>query len=121
GSFISSDKPVAVFGSHRCANIPPGGVACAHLVEQLPPTVTWGKSFVTMPLATRLNGDTFRLLVSFESTNVLVNGAPVAMLNRGQFDELIITGPAQISADQPVLWPNTPTAARSMTSHLIPS
>jgi IgGFc binding protein len=56
-----------------------------------------------MPLATRLNGDTFRILASFDSTNVLANGAPVAMLNRGQFDELIITGPAQISADQPVL------------------
>jgi hypothetical protein len=103
GSLVSSDKPVAVFGGHQCANIPPGFVACDHIVEQLPPTVTWGKNFVTMPLATRLNGDTFRIMASMDGTNVVLNEAPLVTLNRGQFAELIIPGPAQISADQPIL------------------
>jgi hypothetical protein len=103
GSLVSSDKPIGVFGSHQCANIPPGFVACDHIVEQLPPTITWGKSFVTMPLATRLNGDTFRIMASVDGTNVLVNETPLTPLNRGQFAELIIPNPAQISADQPIL------------------
>jgi hypothetical protein len=36
--------------------------ACDHLVEQLPPVNQWGRQFVTMPLATRSGGDTFRIL-----------------------------------------------------------
>jgi hypothetical protein len=103
GTITTSDKPIAVFGSHQCANIPPGYYACDHIVEELPPTVTWGKNFVTMPLATRLRGDTFRFLASTDGTVVSVNGAVVATLNRGQLFEQIITEPAQITATQPIL------------------
>jgi hypothetical protein len=103
GTVIASDRPVAVFGGHQCANIPPGFVACDYIVEQLPPVVTWGKNFVTMPLATRLSGDTFRFLAAADGTTVSVNGAVVATLNRGQFHERIIAEPAQITADQPIL------------------
>ncbi len=103
GTFITSDKPIAVFGGNKCANIPQGFSWCDHIVEQLPPVVTWGKNFVTMPLATRLNGDTFRFLASTDGTTVSVNGTVVATLNRGQLHERIITGPAQIISDQPIL------------------
>lgn len=103
GTIITSDKPIAVFGSNRCVNIPPGYGYCDHIVEQLPPTVTWGKNFVTIPLARRMNGDTFRFLASTDGTTVSVNGAVVAALNRGQLHERIITGPAQITSDQPIL------------------
>jgi len=103
GSDITSDKPVAVFSGGRCVNIPPGYGACDHIVEQLPPTSTWGQSFVTMPLATRLSGDTFRVLASTDNTSVSINGVLVATLNKGQFHEQIITGPATITASEPVL------------------
>lgn len=103
GSLISSTAPIAVFGGHQCANIPAGAVACDHIVEQLPPTTTWGKAFVTMPLATRLNGDTFRVLASVNGTVVSVNGIVVATLNRGQFHERLIVGPSRITTTQPVL------------------
>jgi len=103
GSLITSDKPIAVFGSHNCANIPRGFVACDYIVEQLPPTTTWGQSFVTVPLATRLNGDTFRILAGTDSTQVSVNGALVATLNKGQYHERIIAGAATITATKPVL------------------
>ncbi|PYP34971.1 MAG: Ig-like domain-containing protein, partial [Gemmatimonadetes bacterium] len=98
GTIVTATKPVAVFGGHNCANIPPGQVACDHVVEQLTPPDTWGKSFATMPLATRLNGDTFRFLASTNNTQVLVNGVLVATLNRGQLHERIIAGPAHITA-----------------------
>lgn len=103
GTIITSDKPISVFGGTRCANIPPGVLACDTVVEQLPPTATWGKSFVTMPLATRLKGDTFRFLASTNGTEVKVNGTTVATLNRGQLHEQIVTGPAQIVATEPIL------------------
>jgi len=103
GTVLTSDRPIAVFGGHQCANIPPGFAACDYIVEQLPPVPTWGKTFVTMPLATRLHGDTFRFLASADGTAVSVNGTVVARLDRGEFHEKLITGPAQITADRPIL------------------
>lgn len=103
GTTISADKPVAVFGGHQCANVPAGVPACDHLVEQLPPVNLWGRQFVTMPLAGRSGGDTFRILAMTNGTLVAVNGDVVARLNRGQFHERTNVGPTQISASEPVL------------------
>jgi len=103
GTLIQSSNPIAVFGGHQCANIPPGSVACDTIVEELPPTAAWGKNFVSVPLATRTGGDTFRVLASQDATTVTLNGAIVATLNRGELYEQIISGPAQITADKPVL------------------
>ena len=80
GSLVTSDKPVAVFGGHQCANVPSGATFCDHIEEEMPPVSTWGKTFVTEPLATRLNGDTFRFLASQNSTTINVNGSPVATI-----------------------------------------
>ncbi|CAH1904467.1 IgGFc_binding domain-containing protein [Candidatus Nitrotoga sp. HW29] len=104
GSIIQSDKPIAVFGGHQCANIPNGStIACDHIVEQLTPTNTWGQAFLTVPLATRINGDTFRILASQNGTEVRINGSLVVTLNRGQFYEQIIVGQSEINATNPVL------------------
>ncbi|GAA3955922.1 T9SS type A sorting domain-containing protein [Hymenobacter algoricola] len=103
GSFITSTQPIAVFGGNKCANVPHNHAACDHLVEQLPPTTAWGKNFVSVPLKTRLNGDTFRFLASVNGTQVRVNGTLVATLNRGQWHERIVNGSAQIVATQPIL------------------
>ena len=65
GSIITSTKPVAVFGGNRATFIPNQFFAADHLVEQLPPTNTWGREFVTMPLVTgSTRGDLFSLLGS---------------------------------------------------------
>jgi choice-of-anchor A domain-containing protein len=104
GSLISSTKPIAVFGSHQCANIPNGTTyACDHIVEQLPPTTTWGKSFVSVPLATRSGGDTFRFLASKNNTQVRINGTLVATLQRGQLHQDIISTSAHITSTEPIL------------------
>ena len=104
GTIVTSDKPVALFGGHICANIPDGNTFfCDHVVEQLPPVTTWGKSFVTMPLATRVGGDTFRIVASDAATEVRVNGSVVATLGAGQVHQQLIDGPATITSDKPVL------------------
>jgi hypothetical protein len=111
GTLITSDKPIAVFGGNRCADIPPGLLYCNHVVEQMPPTDTWGQDFVTVPLIGRHNGDFFRMLASNDNTNLTVNGAQVSTLNRGSFYETLLTKPAVIHSDKPIL------VAQYETSH----
>ncbi|MBI3870840.1 MAG: HYR domain-containing protein [Verrucomicrobia bacterium] len=108
GTVITSDRPVAVFGGHRCAAVPDSSVwTCNHLVEQLPPTSAWGARFYTQPFQTRLGGDRLRVLAARAGTQVTVTplgGLPVLYaLDRGQFFEAAMTRPSVIAASQAVL------------------
>lgn len=103
GTTVSASSPVSVMGAVKCAQVPAGIVACDHIIEMLPPVTTWGQSFVTIPLATRRRGEVFRVLASEDNTQVMVNGDPVATLQRGQHHELLLTDPSEITADAPVL------------------
>ncbi|XP_065917797.1 latrophilin-like protein LAT-2 isoform X3 [Dysidea avara] len=68
GTKIVTDKPVSVLSGHECAFV--GGVqACDHLIEQLPPTILWGRVYYTAPLATR-RSYTIKVLAAFNSTVV---------------------------------------------------
>ena len=82
---------------------PQGSAICDHLVEQLTPTSTWGRRFVTTPLAARQNGDTFRILAASNDTEVRIHGVLIATLDAGQFRELILTEASVIEASSPVL------------------
>jgi hypothetical protein len=75
GTIVASNHPVGVFAGSRCSNVPDFTDFCDHLVEQLTPPSTWGKKFVTQPLATRLNGDVFRVVAGADATHVSVNGS----------------------------------------------
>ncbi|MEZ4381475.1 MAG: IgGFc-binding protein [Nannocystaceae bacterium] len=46
GSYITSDKPIAVFSTHWCANVPSQGCCCDHLEEQVYGLQTWGTTYV---------------------------------------------------------------------------
>jgi hypothetical protein len=103
GTIIKSDKPIAVFGSHQCANVPNGSQwYCDYLVEQLLPVNTWGNIFYTAPLATRALGDTFRILAAYNNTSVFINGALYATVDQGKFVEFQSILPQQIISDRPV-------------------
>jgi len=101
GSRITANRPIAVWGGHRCAAVP-ASPPCDLIVEQLPPLDSWGTSFVTMPLARRA-GDTLRIMARTTNTVVSLNGVVITNLNAGRFVERIISGPARITASQPVL------------------
>ena len=104
GTTIVANHPVAVFGGHAAANIPSPATGFADfLAEQLPPASTFGRQFVTAPLATRSGGDTFRFLAAADGTTVSVDGVAVATLDRGAFHEQLINGAAHITADGPIL------------------
>ena len=46
GTRFVTDKPVAFFSGHECATVKLADSQCGHLVEQLPPTSTWGTFFL---------------------------------------------------------------------------
>lgn len=103
GTRVQSDKPVAVFSGNECTNVPAGSPWCDHLVEQVTPTSTWGRRFVTAPLESRSNGDTFRILAATDATTVTINGTTVGPLAAGEYHEQNIAEHALIEASQPVL------------------
>ncbi len=103
GTRIQSDKPVAVFSGAECTNIKNNLNACDHLIEQIPPKSTLGRRFVAIPLATRLNGDTYRFGATEDSTEIRVNGVLETTLSAGQFFEKIYATSIEIVSTKPII------------------
>jgi hypothetical protein len=103
GTSVASDKPVAVISGTASSRVPREFGYGDHLVEEMVPVNLWGRHFATMPLAPRKNGDTFRFVSAEDNTQVAVNGIIVANLNKGEFHERIIDGPAIILSTKPIL------------------
>lgn len=103
GTIINSNKRIAVFGSHHCANIPSNTLWCDYLIEQLQPTTTWGKEFVLCPLYDRNNGDTYRFTSVENNTNIYLDGSLLITLNANQFYEVIIDGPGYITSNNRIM------------------
>lgn len=62
GSVVTANKPIAMFGSNPCLNIPWSRSYCDHVEEQIFPFATWGKNFVAVPShPLRLNNNNFAL------------------------------------------------------------
>ena len=72
GTRITSSKPLSVFSGSECAYVPQGIRPCDHLVEQVPPTVTWGLKFLVASLKGRFSGERIRIL-SARAASVAVN------------------------------------------------
>ncbi len=103
GTRVQSDQPIAVFGSHRCANVESSDAFyCDYLVEELLPVSRLGTEYYTQPLATRTGGDIVRILATEDNTVVQINGASLAPLNRGKSHQVLLTQPAQIKANHRV-------------------
>ena len=93
GSRIQSNFPVAVFGSATGVFIPDGCGAADHLVEQMFPYYSWGKNFLTVPLAGRDNsGDIFRVLAAEDGTDISINGTLISTINTDEYYEANLTG-----------------------------
>ena len=72
GTRITSSKPLSVFSGSDCASVPQGTSYCEYLVEQVPPTVTWGSTFLVASLEGRSSGERIRVL-SARAASVAVN------------------------------------------------
>ena len=73
GTRIAADNPVSVFVGHKCTYVPAGSRACDHLTEQVPPTATWGTSFLASSFLGRSSGEIYRVLAAHDLTTVTVN------------------------------------------------
>ncbi len=72
GTRITSSKPLSVFSVSDCAHVPQDINYCDHLVEQVPPTVTWGSKFLVASLEGRSSGERIRIL-SAQAASIAVN------------------------------------------------
>lgn len=106
GSYITSDKPIAVFSGSYSTTIPKtSNNAWDHLYEQMPPIQSLGTTFIAVPLASRLK-DTYRVLAAQDSTTIKVgNKPPIFLQKKGSWSEfpLLNTETSLIQSDKPVL------------------
>ncbi|XP_064396279.1 uncharacterized protein LOC135343205 isoform X2 [Halichondria panicea] len=110
GTRITSSKPLSVFSGSDCANVPQGIGNCDHLVEQVPPTVTWGSKFLVASLEGRSSGERIRVL-SARAASVAVNCNTVVSVSEFQLQsggsfrefEIPINSFCSIESTSPVL------------------
>lgn len=100
-----SCKKVAVFsGSSKiaigCKTI---NFSSDNLFQQVYPTSSWGKNYITVPLKGR-NYDVFRIILSDPNTTVKLNGnnIPNGQFNGGLYYEFNSQAPNIITADKPI-------------------
>lgn len=122
GTSIVASKSIAVFGGDLCGEVPYKKQYCDHLVEQLTPTCSWGKSYQTMPFSGRF-AEVFRFMASEDNTQIdvsredppgsgnIVTTTVASGLMRGEFVEFINgegnsakpPAPLHIQASAPIL------------------
>ena len=104
GSYITSNKPVALYSGSLSTTIPANATnAWDHLYEQIPPLQAWGRKFISVPLKTR-GHDYFRVLASEDNTAVRIGITTLTpLLNKGEYREFILSEPNLIESDKPIL------------------
>ena len=72
GTRVTANKPITFLTGHECGFVPAENTACDILLEQIPPTETWGFQVVLTPLTTR-EGSGFKFLASQDGTSVKIS------------------------------------------------
>lgn len=90
GTVISADKKLVVTSGVDCVNVIFG--ACDHVVQYIPPTVSWGKSFILPGSINADRPDRYRIVASEDGTTVSIDGVQVATLSSGQVHQFDPTG-----------------------------
>ncbi|MBI9035220.1 MAG: hypothetical protein JEZ03_12185, partial [Bacteroidales bacterium] len=105
GTSVISNKPIAVYGGVKIANITQSCSAADYIVEQLPPTSSWGKNFIALPTAGRGSAsyDVYRILANTDNTAIFINKIEVITLNKGEFYEFKLSNSAAVSTSKTAL------------------
>ena len=110
GTKVFTNKPIALFTGHECGNVPTGVCCCDVLMEQVTPTVNWGKSFIFATLRGQAagtyvkvlgheSGTTFNIRCSNGFNNYYsLTGSPKVVTERLQYDNLICS----LTANKPI-------------------
>ena len=125
GTWIGSDKPIAVFAGASDAFVPDGNTGDLNpLVQEQLPVDSWGTLTLGLSFAGRTNGDSYRILAAYNNTVVTITGTVVTIANEGsiygpwqvtktneevvtnlvagQFCDIIVEGPVVFQASQPI-------------------
>lgn len=112
GTEIIADKPIAVFGGQQRATLPIESAENLFsrdmLFEQIPPIESWGKLHIVSPFAqsanqTSIGSDIYRVVAAYDNTEIFINGAKSAILNKGQKYDAPLNAPAVINTTQPTI------------------
>ena len=104
GTVIESNKPVSVFAGNPSGYVPSDVEHRNHLIEQMLPTTTWGKAFVTYPLFGRTQ-DTFRIVADLDGTQITINEGSDTFthnLSAGEYWEFLSGEPMMITSNMPI-------------------
>jgi hypothetical protein len=122
GTWITSDKPIAVFAGANLALVPDANTLWANpLVQEQLPVDSWGEEVLALSFAGRTNGDSYRILAAYDNTVITITGEVVTVQNygqpwtvttsnevvvvtnqTGQFYDIIVDGPVEFQASQPI-------------------
>jgi gliding motility-associated-like protein len=97
-------KRIAVFSGSGKVSIGCGGGTADNLYQQMYPTATWGKKYITIPSVVNSN-NYFRIVKSDGAANVTLNGTPIssaAFVNNFYY-EFSGNTPNVIESDKPIL------------------
>jgi hypothetical protein len=87
GTLVTSNKAIAFFTGHTCAQVPANVNFCDQLLEEEPPIPSWGRQFYIGKFESKTQY-VVRVVSSEPGTQVFVNNQLVAKLaNPGQFYE----------------------------------
>ncbi|XP_071833211.1 sushi domain-containing protein 2-like [Apostichopus japonicus] len=100
GSIIRSNRPVAAYGGHSCANTL--GTTCDTLSEQLIPVDSWGSRHIYTQTGSSIDVSIYRIVSFFGDTVVSVPGLENRTLNAGEFWEVSLAGNGVISSSLPI-------------------
>lgn len=103
GSSVSSDKPVAVFSGHECANVPTNTPYCDTILEQAIPNDKLSKNYLlTASEGAQLastSSDLVRIIATVDNTQIKVDGVVVATINAGEYYEFSLSSNSGVSIE----------------------
>lgn len=115
GTYISSNKNIAVFAGHQRASIPTNpdfqNPSRDCLIEQLIPVNAWGKNAIIIPFIAPVTGgksdntlypDIYRVIASKDSSIIILNGQEIGILNAGETLEGNLI-PGLITSNKPIM------------------
>lgn len=102
GSYIKSDKPIAVFSGNYGTSIPTGTAITNHFYEQMPPLNLWGTKFITISNTGQTDG--FFRAVALEDNTLVHNGFGRFLLpKKGDYRDFQGSDPEMVISDKPIL------------------
>ena len=109
GSKVTGSCYLSVITGHQCAFYPANVQSCDGIMEQIPPTETWGFNFFLSPLAKRQSAG-YRFIAGADNTVVTrrCNGSEpdtFTLTSAGNFREVLVNMPTycHVESNQPLL------------------